>query len=476
MKKIILLCLIISSAFAADVFAQTLSYEDALDMALSEATVLHDIDIALRNMSLERRVLSDELLRVQNGGRTLQQHLMQEAAWELDNTIFALSTMQSIIGQQIGDALSDLQTGIVGEGINEQVLASLTTLFRASAPDFSASLGVMHEQRNELSREIRRMNENSDEIRRGTERNLNDFDRQAEMLRLQREQAELAVEYVLRSMIVTIAELDRQTELSIAEIALEEINLERMIVMHEVGMLSEYDLGQVRHGLVQRRAQLDELNRGRATLMQSLNHMLGLELTQDTVIEFETLTSPKCLEDSLEGIADTHMLRASQLMLESVMDARWVITGNNRELIVSASDRRRALDADRRTRNLWDISDADEDEEEQIENIRRNITLQENVERAITSHEQTERAMETALRRGFSDFESLVSRYESLQEELSRAEENVAMAIQNLELGTGTQFQIEAARLAVLQAERGIDSIIGEKWMLTLRLQNPDLL
>ncbi|MCL2224828.1 MAG: hypothetical protein FWB96_07670 [Defluviitaleaceae bacterium] len=463
-----------------------LTYEEAVELALADMLAITDIEIAIRDLQVHRIWFRDELRRIDSGRGTLQIRAMQEMLWDLDAGITAAQTGQQALSAMTGAALNQMQTGIAGiadpNAPPEQVAglqASLTGLFAMSTPDLSGQVTALQGQRSQLMHEIARLNrpEEIAELRRDVQRNMNELDRQTTMLEMGREQAELSVEYILRSLIVAQAELDSFIESFTASLALQEMNLTRMTVMHQVGMLSTHDFNAAKHGLSQARTQLEEMKRTRQTLMQSINHLLGQPLEQDTVIEFEREfhETPEDLTAHIEAaITETHTIRSLQLDVERASDARWVYTGNRANVSLSESERRRAHNPNRITQNIWSLEQTDEDEE--IESLRTRIALQEAFERAETNHEQTIRQMEANLLRAYTELEALHTQYEAQQADHARALENLEVAITNLALGLITQFEVEGARLAVFAAEQEKDLTLTRKWALSFRLENPTLL
>ena len=443
------------------------TYEEALELILGDMLVLQDMDITIRNLGLQRRFVNDALERIERG-RTLEMHIMQDMLWQLESGISGARSAQQAAGAATGELLDEL-------GLPPELAIILT-------PDMSGQISSMQSQRNELSNELNRMRRerNVAEMTRDARRNLNEFDRGVEILQLHRENTELTMSYVLHSMISGMAELERVAQLSEAGIELLEMNLHRMTIMYEVGMISTNALNAARHNLAQSRTQLDELNRSRQTLMRNLNYLMGQPLLQDTIIEFER-EFPELPEDMEAFIAEIlpemQDVRLSQFDLDRAREDRWVYTGNQSNISVSATDRQRALDPAHRPHGSHDIWRTEmSDAEEEIQNIRNRITLQEAVERATTSHEQAIRSTESTLIRGFADFDNLVAQYDALHLDAEQAEADLEAVLTNYELGHVTQFEIAQARLSLFRIELDIESTASQKWMQAFRLSNPDLL
>ncbi|MCL1877469.1 MAG: TolC family protein [Defluviitaleaceae bacterium] len=477
---------------AVHVFAEeyeetvVLTYEDAVEMILEDMLVLRDLDVAIRDMSVQRRFLADEVERLERYGENFEIRIMREILVDLDDAIAAVRIGQVVATQFTNDSLRDMQLALAGltqEGTQEQMTAlqaAMAGLVLMSAPDMSMQISSLENQRYDLSRDLERLEEREsiDELKRSARQNINEFDRTSDILRLNREQAAIGMEFALRNMIVGMAEIDRGEALLEVGIDLMEQGVDRMTIMHEVGLVSENALATATHNLAQTRTQLDELRRGRQTLMQNMNYLLGQPLFQDTVIEFERVLPefPEDLEEHIEEMLDeTHAVRMSQFDIDRAREARWVYTGHNREIRVSDGERRRAFDTTRvRSDNLWRtyLTEA----EQEIMAIRNRVALQEAVERAESSHDQTVRTTQAAILRGYTEFEGLIARYEALYADADHAAAEIESAVTGYELGQTTSFDIEQARMELLRIELEKESVRNQKWILMFRLENPSLL
>ncbi|MCL2386182.1 MAG: TolC family protein, partial [Defluviitaleaceae bacterium] len=452
----------------------TITYDEAVSLALADMLVVNDINIAIRDMELNRRFLTDEMERLNSGRGTLQTRAMEDMLMDIDMGLSSMRAAQSMIGDATDAALAGMQWSIAGiaEGASPEHVIALNTavagMVAMSAPDMRGQIDSLQHQRNELSREINRLREPEriEEMRRNTQQGLNEMDRTAAMLRMNQEQAQIAMEFGLRNMITASSDLNRMAELLEASIALSEQGLERMMIMYGVGLVSTNDLNTARHNLNQNRNQLDDLNRASVTLMQNMNYLLGQSLFQYTVIDFEREIPemPEDLEAHITAILPTtHAVRLSQLDIDRAIDARWAYTGTRGNLSITAHDRQRALNTNRRhNHNIWRTYLTDEDEE--IESIRTRIRLQESVERAQISHEQTIRSTEASLLRGYTELQTLQSQYEALQVEYARAHELLETVQKNYALGLVTQFEIEQTRVAILRAELDKEGLRNQKW------------
>ncbi|MCL2356867.1 MAG: hypothetical protein FWC70_06895 [Defluviitaleaceae bacterium] len=472
--------------FADEQEVVVFTYDEAVSLILDEMLLLQDLDRTIRDMQLQRRFLDDELRRLQTRGENFEMRFMREMLWELESGIVAARAGQAAIEGAAAQTLLGMETalGNLTQPGSEADMATLQMSMAAivglSSPDLSSQIAMMQSQRNDLNTELNRLREPQmvEELTRSARHNLNEFDRQADILRMHREQAELSMELALRNIIVGMAELDRLEGLLEAGISLMEIGLSQMEIMHDLGFVSTNTLNAAAHNLAQNGTQLEELRRGRQNLMQTKNELLGQSLFQDTVINFERVLPemPEDLEAHIQSmVGGTHAVRMSQFDLDRARGARWVYTGNHRDITISANDRARAHDPNFRSdRDIWRL-ELTRDEEQVLE-IRDRIMLQESAERAAVSHEQTIRATEATILRGYRELETLIAQYENLHSDTYHAMLDLNAALTGYALGQVTALEVEQARMGLFQIESQKESILNQKWVLAFRLENPVLL
>jgi len=397
------------NAYEVEIKAVLLTYEQALEMAINNMLVIQDMDTQIREMYLELRYM----------------------VLDLEARLF------------------DSRPRIV---LTDEAITTYTRRLRNRMLEHDRNSGLSADSH------IRRSN-------REILHNLNEFERDIERLRLNRQQAGFEVEQMLRDAIVNVSDIDLRIDVLREELSFAEENLHRIILFHELGFISIQELRDADHDLAQGYTRLDELIRNRYVARQRLNYLLGQPLFQYTVVTFE-----RELTDFSQSVAqlidnviyDSPPIHQSQLELDTALGERWIYTGNNNDIRISESERRRA-----RT-SVYSGPD--------ITKIRNRISLQDTVERAVLGHEQAIRTMEVAFYRGLTEMEGLLALELAHRQDLAQAQASLDIVHINFDLGHATRLDMAEARLVIFQVEQSIEGILNRMWALSFMLDNPSLL
>jgi hypothetical protein len=434
-----------------------ISFDDALNMILDDMLALQDLELVIRDLQIYHRDVQDIVVRLGTG------------------------EFQSEIIGELSDALREINHSLPsssdsGAGLDMSLMMTDPGAFGTAMADMMSGLGitmgmsmVAEMSRAPINAQLAnwRDTEYVEEFTENTQRSFNELDRQLQSLRLNQQVAAISMESALRGILIGIEEYKIGIDAMEANLALAETNVRRMTVAHEVGIISAHELRTMQHGLAQGHVQLEELRRGLASLRQNLNNLLGVPLTQNTVIEYERVI-PEIPEDLDAHIAQliqaAPSIRQLQFDIDYARAQRRANTGNDENIRITAAMRTRAHGPN-----------SDSEDEDTIE-LRERIALQEAVERAVTAREQAMRAMDSAIRQAYSDFNALILQEAAQIRTLEQAEAALAAAEANFAAGRITAFDVEQARLAVSVAEQGIESILNRMWTLAFSLENPSLL
>ena len=381
----------------------------------------------------------------------------------LCSVLLALLFMPYVHGQEAEEPVV-----LTYEEAQQKALSDILTV-----QDIDNIIREMQGQRRDLQGAVRDT-PTSSARRREAQRDLNEFDRNIQGLRIQQEQAKTMAEFTLVRTIASIAEHGLRLELLEADLAQAEDGLRRMEVMHEFGLASDRDLRSAQYNIAQYHTRLEESLRGKESLRQELNALLGLPLYQYTLVEHDMALPvfPEDLDLYIQAmVQEAPSIRNLQLEVYSALDDRWVYTGNHRDIVISARDRQRAW-ADTRTTGETGTREPTQE----ILRLRNRLALQEAVERAIQERDQAKQILEANIRQGFTDLYNLFVRQETLETQLSQAEDALDTILIEYNLGRITRVDVERARLAIQRAEQDIELLSVQKWVQGFRLANPSLL
>ena len=456
-----------------------LSYDQALEFILGEVLPIQDLDTFIRDMQIQYRELRYQIRQMERGEvRQDNIRILLEQLSELEMMMWQAQMGHEAVNMQVQQSMNAIFAGATspeaaaGMGMH----LNLASMGMAQGAGIAQQMGTMEQQRAMLFAELQNLNDDNlfrdmlDEMRRG----LDELERQVDGLHMNQAMVETVWESVLRSLIIAIEEIELGLQTMEANLELAEMNLTRMTVSYEVGMISSHDLRAMEHGVNQLRVQISELQRSQDSVRQNLNHLMGLPLNQLTVIEFsrELPTMPENLDTHIAYlIANDSSILQAQFDIDRAKAERRAYTGNDRDLRITDNERRRAQNAINPLR-----TDADERRNEQIRVARNRVNLQDAVERAILGKEQEMRNLESSVRRAYSDLEALFVQEESQGRELEQAQAALTVAEANFDAGRITRFDVEQARLNVATVEQGIESIHNQMWILSFQLSNPSLL
>ena len=445
-----------------------ISFDRALQKSLDDMLALADLDVIIREMRMQHRDLQYQLRRFDSGAarrETLTE--FHRLLGQIDMGLAIIEARQVSIGQEIDTALGIAVAGLLAPDADiagPGLLLTISGMTGLVALEMEAA--ELQRQRTLIMSNMREFDDDffrdtADEMRRG----LREIERQINNVGLHQDIIKLSLEYALRAIVVVISELAAATRILEISMELADESLVRARLSYELGLLSSHEMLSIELSTSQGHTGLSELRRARQRVIQNLNLLIGQPFDQYTIIEFE-LYVPEMPDDLDSHIAELILLAPSIRQLYnaqlSARADRRAYTGNNRDITISASDRRRAMEAA--------VND------ERVSTIRNRITLQEAVERADLAYKQALRSMEFTLRQAFDELESLNSQLETAYRELDLAESTLSISLASLSVGRITQFEASQAELAVANARQSIESIYNQLWILAFGLRNPEVL
>ena len=449
-------------------------YNQALQMSQTRMISSRDISTQINNIQMLHRDLRDEISRLEAGTFNRDRiDILRNELTEL-NELLSVAMMQQFDAQNSIDiSMQHLIGGLANVGEEDsnvflgEALQSVTASM-ATMQGVSGDIAMMQIRQAAITEEIQRLQNITGlaSILREARNSLNELERQIDRLHLHQEQAELAMEFVLRSIIADMTEQTLQISAMEAELALAEENQRRLALSYQLGFISRHDFNTSEHNFAQNQAQLESLIRSHHISRQNLNYLLGLPLSQPTVITFNRHL-PQIPQNPaariMETVSQSPTIKQLQIDVDSAMGARRAYTGNDRNINISENDRQRAIGSAANDNN-------------NIAAIRNRIALQDAVERAELELAQTLRTMEASLHRAYTDFEGLVAQAATLRRELTQAQAVLDAATTSFELGRVARMEVDMAQLTILRVEQDLERVLNQKWVLGFTLENPGLL
>ena len=445
-----------------------ISFERALQMSLDDMLAISDLDVLIREMRMQHRDLEYQLRRLESGA--FRREIFAEFHSTLaliDMGLASAEARQASSEQAINTALGIAVQGLTG-GSTEQASGGLRAALGGMAGQLGAGMEAeeLRRQRTLLMERMREFDEDyfrdlTDEVRRG----VREIERQIDNVELAQDIISTSLEYALRGIVVVISELESSLDILERSMELADESLVRARLSYQLGMLSSHEMLAIELSTSQGHTGLNELRRAKESVIQNLNLLINQPFDQNTVIDFE-LYVPEMPEDLNAHIEE--LIRQSPSILQlhnaslSARAERRAFTGHNRDITISESDRRRAMEAAVNNERVIDI--------------RTRIALQEAVERSDIAYDQAVRSMEFALRQAFNELAALNLQLETAYRELALAESTLNISLASLSVGRITQFEADQAELAVASARQNIESIYSQLWILAFGLRNPEVL
>jgi len=257
-------------------------------------------------------------------------------------------------------------------------------------------------------------------------------------MQIARDMTRVGTEAQMRAGIIAVENALLDIQLMEAELAHSRVNFEATELRFNAGLISESDLRSAELGLQQGEANLAALRVSLESDRHELNRILQRPVTDYIYVAFD--------RELIELPADlnAHVRRTA-----------------HRQVNVRMADI--AVNAARRALRDFDTAFGTPER----------AARERELNHAERSRAEALRAVETSLRNHYNTLTMLMHNNESLKIELQRAEERLEVVELNYQAGLATPFEIEAAELAVLRAEVGIERNLNSFWSLQFLFQNP---
>ena len=233
-----------------------------------------------------------------------------------------------------------------------------------------------------------------------------------------------------------------------------ERNRDFVRLRRDLGMASDEDLRTAELALRQDRAAVTALTSVLQTERENLNRLLRFPITRDLVVTFEPEIVPVEVADInafiRQATADDVNIRNNRVSVEAAEAA-----------LSSARNLGRSSFTTEREWQDWGRT---------IENYERTLRNARDAYRTAAEN------LDRNIRSTYNSLKQLEERRDILISDLARANNNYRIATANYEIGNITQFELDAARMAVLQAEIAIVKNIFQHNMLRFTFERTYLL
>ena len=273
------------------------------------------------------------------------------------------------------------------------------------------------------------------------EREIGELGAQINTMRAAQSMVRTSTEFAMRNSITTINNTLLDIKLLEATLAHSRIEFENAGLRMAAGLISESDYNDAELALQAQEANLAALLVSLDVERQDLNRIIQRPVTGYYYVGFDRALID--LPTNLDQAMRRTISRQPNVRQREIARGRARATLNDQDAVFGSPERqRRQRDYDQATREYNDAR----------------------------------RAVETVIRNQYNTLTMLLHNNESLEIELQRAEEQLAVVELNVAAGLATIFDIEMARLSILQAEVAIERNLNMFWNAQFIFENPFLM
>lgn len=273
------------------------------------------------------------------------------------------------------------------------------------------------------------------------DRQIGDLSANINSMRISQEMARISTEFSMRNTMTTIANTQLDIQLLESTLEHDRTNLHIAQLRFDAGLISESDLRALDLNVQQRESNLAALQVTLATEQQSLNRILQRSLTG----YYYVYHNRELIE--LPANMDNHI--RNTVGRQPNVRQRYIARGRARAVL-----------------NLGDAPFGSPARQER----------ERNYNQATREYNEARRNVESALRNQYNTLTMLLQQNESLAIDLQRANERLETVTLNYQAGLATPFDVEAARLGILNAELSIERNLNTFWNAQFMFEHPFLL
>lgn len=212
---------------------------------------------------------------------------------------------------------------------------------------------------------------------------------------------------------------------------------------YSLGMISQYDLDQLKVAYEQRKVNIYQLEKTLEQMYTNLNNLIGEPVDADYVVEYNVEFEPYELQGSMDAYVNAQIKKDYSILLEeqAVEDAKF-----NKNYLAESSDNA---------------------------NSKSNTLSYESAQRALKAAKQDK---DIAIRNAYVQLQQTEAKYRQANVDLTQAEADLKAAEVNFEMGNITQLALDQAKLGVEEKEMNIKNLERAYDMQVFTFQNPSLI
>ena len=415
-----------------------ITYDRALQLAMRDLLALMELDALIEEIEERLAALAEDINAMEQGNWRLDTQTewwgniaaLESQIRNLQTTQEALTDANETMWQDVLHGLTLISEDGAADSLAEMLYHAMMNMIFLREVD--NAIFSLQSQRDTLFGHLGRLNRDVPELLEDARQAVAILQWQIEILRTQQTQARLEREALLRRTVNASHAFTDAVVIADMELALLEEALRQVQVRQSFGMNSMTDVRNAEFALARARVDSATLRTNQRSMQQGLNHLLGLPLTQNTVVVVDF--TPQA---STSTVASAHTTTPAQL-----------------------TQRINATPTAQRLR--LELSIARE--------------LEEGLDLAEARLDHAIQAMELAWQQAYNDRTNLLYQYALWQLEQEMATAAYEAALVQLALGRLTVHDVDILRYQLCMVNSELTALYRQLWLLDFLLANPALL
>jgi len=412
-----------------------ITYDRALQLAMRDLLALMELDALIEEIEERLAALAEDINAMEQGNWRLDTQTewwgniaaLESQIRNLQTTQEALTDANETMWQDVLHGLTLISEDGAADSLAEMLYHAMMNMIFLREVD--NAIFSLQSQRDTLFGHLGRLNRDVPELLEDARQAVAILQWQIEILRTQQTQARLEREALLRRTVNASHAFTDAVVIADMELALLEEALRQVQVRQSFGMNSMTDVRNAEFALARARVDSATLRTNQRSMQQGLNHLLGLPLTQNTVVVVDF--TPQA---STSTVASAHTTTPAQL---------------TQRINATPTAQRLRLEL----------------------NIARE--LEEGLDLAEARLDHAIQAMELAWQQAYNDRTNLLYQYALWQLEQEMATAAYEAALVQLALGRLTAHDVDILRYQLCIINSELATLYRQLWLLDFLLANP---